>query len=299
MRFGLQRAAKIVVLGLVCASFSALVAPHSAGQCSSGDDWEPCSASWPDLLQIPPTFDFSVEAGAMRFTPRLKDQHLVCEQRWDFGDGESSEEPSPAHTFPRPGTYTVTLDLVLGTPALPCTFTQTTVLTFVGAAGCCDGSFALEPEKRYVVSAWVKEDLAGVVEYRNPGIDLYFKSGGGFQPAAPEPFRPAGAVIDGWQRIEEVFAVPAGATELRVDLINDGPHDAFFDDIRFFPLEGNMKSFVYDPVTLRLMAELDERNYAVLYEYEEEGALIRVKKETERGIFTIQESRSSTHKVDD
>jgi hypothetical protein len=58
------------------------------------------------------------------------------------------------------------------------------------------------------------------------------------------------------------------------------------------PFKGNMKTFVYDPITQRLKSELDENNYATFYEYDQEGGLIRVKKETERGVFTIQETRS-------
>ena len=54
-----------------------------------------------------------------------------------------------------------------------------------------------------------------------------------------------------------------------------------------------MKSYVYDPVSLRLMAELDENNYAAFYEYDDDGTLIRVKKETEKGIMTIKETRSA------
>ncbi len=71
---------------------------------------------------------------------------------------------------------------------------------------------------------------------------------------------------------------------------------AYFDDIRIHPYNGNMKSFVYDPHTQRLMAELDENNYATFYEYDQEGGLIRVKKETEKGVYTIQETRSSSAK---
>jgi hypothetical protein len=44
------------------------------------------------------------------------------------------------------------------------------------------------------------------------------------------------------------------------------------------------------------VAELDERNYATLYEYDEEGKLIRVKKETEKGIMTIKENKNNTTK---
>jgi hypothetical protein len=41
------------------------------------------------------------------------------------------------------------------------------------------------------------------------------------------------------------------------------------------------------------MAELDENNYATMYEYDDDGTLIRLKKETERGIKTITETRSA------
>ncbi len=44
---------------------------------------------------------------------------------------------------------------------------------------------------------------------------------------------------------------------------------------------------------MRLMADLDENNYASLYEYDDDGTLIRVKKETEKGIMTIRETRSA------
>ena len=44
------------------------------------------------------------------------------------------------------------------------------------------------------------------------------------------------------------------------------------------------------------MAELDENNYSTFYEYDNEGGLIRVKKETEKGVYTIQETRSGNPK---
>jgi hypothetical protein len=42
------------------------------------------------------------------------------------------------------------------------------------------------------------------------------------------------------------------------------------------------------------MAELDENNYSTFYEYDDEGNLMRLKKETERGIMTIKETRQHT-----
>ena len=57
-----------------------------------------------------------------------------------------------------------------------------------------------------------------------------------------------------------------------------------------------MKSYVYDPVNMRLSAELDERHFATFYEYDEEGKLKRLKKETEKGVMTIQETKSNSAK---
>jgi hypothetical protein len=48
--------------------------------------------------------------------------------------------------------------------------------------------------------------------------------------------------------------------------------------------------------TQRLMTELDANHYATFYEYDEDGQLIRVKKETERGVLTIQEGRNNVVK---
>ncbi len=67
---------------------------------------------------------------------------------------------------------------------------------------------------------------------------------------------------------------------------------SYYDDIRIHPCKGNMKVYVYDRISLRLMAELDENNYATFYEYDEQGNLVRTKRETERGIMTTQESRA-------
>lgn len=156
----------------------------------------------------------------------------------------------------------------------------------------CVTSFSPTPGK-YIVSAWVKEKDApiGTTSYSNSSIEISFQNSTVIIP----PLLPTGAIIDGWQRIETEIEVPVGATGITIELIAGGA-DVYFDDIRFFPFDGSMMSYVYDPVSLRLMAELDERNYATLYEYDEEGKLIRVKKETEKGIMTIQENRDNIKK---
>jgi hypothetical protein len=152
----------------------------------------------------------------------------------------------------------------------------------------CISSFAPSPGK-YIVSAWVKEDQAsaGTTNYSNPFIEIDYVNA-----TQVDILSPQGVIIDGWQRIEGLIDVPVSATNMSIKLKSNGG-DVFFDDIRFFPKDGSMMSYVYDPVSLRLMAQLDERNYATFYEYDEEGKLIRVNKETERGIMTIQENREN------
>lgn len=156
----------------------------------------------------------------------------------------------------------------------------------------CVTSFSPTPGK-YIVSAWVKEEDApnSITSYSNASIQISFA---GSTQTVP-PMLPTGAIIDGWQRIESELEIPADATGINIELIAAG-ENVYFDDIRIFPIDGSMMSYVYDPTSLRLMAELDERNYATLYEYDEEGKLIRVKKETERGIMTIQENRDNIKK---
>ena len=114
-------------------------------------------------------------------------------------------------------------------------------------------------------------------------------------PATDVTFYPSGAIIDGWQRIIGEFTVPSDAEFIQINLNNiSNATDSYFDDIRILPSKANMKSFVYDQKTQKLMAELDENNYSTFYEYDNEGGLVRVKKETERGVKTIQETRSGS-----
>ena len=156
-------------------------------------------------------------------------------------------------------------------------------------------------EGKYIVSGWVKEiHNVQKVSYTS-SIDIKIE---GVTNNANYTFYTTGAIIDGWQRIIGVLEIPEldGATPLikiELNCNNSSSNECYFDDIRFYPYNGNMKSFVYDEDTQRLMAELDENNYATFYEYDLEGGLIRVKKETERGVFTIQETRSNNPKKDE
>jgi hypothetical protein len=225
---------------------------------------------------------------------------------FNFGDGTANQTyagntngVSFIHPYSN-GTYTVTATINgPGTCVSTYTFVANIICTPPPCADCI-GSFAPIPDSTYIISAWVKEANATIntTTYTNAKINISFHTAVTTQPGStpvgtPVLISPTGLIIDGWQKIEEKFKIPAGAAALKLDLISNG-QDANFDDIRVFPFNGSMKSYVYDPKTMRLMAELDERNYATFYEYDEEGKLIRVKKETEKGVMTIKESRNST-----
>lgn len=178
------------------------------------------------------------------------------------------------------GTITLTDTSSISTPIVKCS-----VLDNINLCEECIPKF-LPTNGKYVLSAWVKEDnpLSTTTTYSKPSIVVT-------ATGTNSTFIPTGQIIDGWQRIEGVFTTTNIQT-IEVELKATGGI-CYFDDIRIFPFDGSMMSYVYDPISLRLLAELDERNYAKFYEYDEEGKLIRVKKETEKGIMTIQENREN------
>lgn len=150
--------------------------------------------------------------------------------------------------------------------------------------------------KQYVLSGWVHK--AGVSNIDQLGVNdncvsVVLKNGGVNRTDVTINISPKGMVIDGWQKFEEVITIPVNSTAISVTLkASTASTITYYDDIRIHPLNASMKSYVYHPTTLKLMAEHDENNYATFYEYDEEGQLKRVKKETERGILTVKETRN-------
>lgn len=163
----------------------------------------------------------------------------------------------------------------------------------------CDTCNSFKPlaGSDYWISGWVNVETLGQVKtFQNdvsgPSLELgYFGS-----VAPPNVFQPTGEIIDGWQRIVGKFRIPDETLDLRLELNADGNFPTNFDDIRIHPFNGSMKSYVYDGETFWLTSELDDNNYATFYEYDQEGGLIRIKKETAKGIVTIQTTRSNTIK---
>jgi hypothetical protein len=161
--------------------------------------------------------------------------------------------------------------------------------------------FALVPGQKMQFSGWMHQDCGNA-----PGTPCYLTNySGGYvivkfpigSSAVSDTIRASGPIIEGWQKVEDTVTVPVNATSDSLIFKSTGSSNVYFDDLRLHPFNADMKTYVYDPQTLRLMAELDENNYATLYNYDEEGQLIRVKKETVQGIKTVKETRISKQKT--
>ena len=222
---------------------------------------------------------------------------------FDFSAYKSSISDSMAHT----GLYSLRIakngTVSLSVPVQATAVSDTLRLTMIDSAGpsrfagmrASSGSlvpsFSPIAGKRMLVSAWVKErNVCNCKTYTRDNILLSFVQTSG---SSSVTLHPSGNLIEGWQRYESVVTLPATATTMTLTLQASDSSTTYFDDLRILPYNGEMKSYVYNPGNLRLMAELDENNYATYYEYDDDGTLIRVKKETERGIQTIKETHSA------
>lgn len=139
-------------------------------------------------------------------------------------------------------------------------------------------------EQRYIFSYWARPiTVSGMEDDYSNDLSTVPNTG---TPTRKSP------IIDKWQQVEYEFVTNSGSIPDTIHL----PANCYIDDVRIYPIDANMRSFVYNPINERLMATLDENNYATYYEYDQEGNLVRTKKETERGIITISESRSANTK---
>lgn len=106
--------------------------------------------------------------------------------------------------------------------------------------------------------------------------------------------------VEGWRRFEYTFKVPEllpSGTLLKFNLATSlSASSIILDDVRIHPTNASVVTYVYNPINYQLSAQLDDNNYATFYNYDEEGNLAQVKKETERGVMTIQQTRKNVKK---
>lgn len=158
----------------------------------------------------------------------------------------------------------------------------------INDSGCfeCIGGFFPEKNKEYIFSCWVKVNNPQPILTCSDASVIISTIGSPSITLVAE-----GPVIEDWQRVMGRFKT--GYNNYVSITLEKGNAPTFFDDLRIFPADGNMVSYVYDDVNLRLTYSLDENNYFTKNEYNNQGELIRIKKETEKGIVTIKEGNSS------
>ncbi|HTF81505.1 MAG TPA: hypothetical protein VL947_07265, partial [Cytophagales bacterium] len=106
------------------------------------------------------------------------------------------------------------------------------------------------------------------------------------------------ARVGDWSLFESYITFPSGAltvgTAVRVELSNTNTEPVYVDDYRVQPIESNATCYVYDYLNLRLLATFDDRHFAMIYQYDAEGKLVRRLIETERGLKTVSETQYNT-----
>jgi len=161
--------------------------------------------------------------------------------------------------------------------------------------------------RTYVVQAWVKETgdadrdpikdgLGGMHTQVQVRFGQGSGSGSGLKTDSKVVLEPEGPVIEGWQRVSGSVTVPGWASTMTLELVNSSGEAAitsWFDDLRVFPFEATVKSFVYDAALLKPLAELDAEDFATFYLYDEEGRLEQVRRETPEGVLTVSEGRQA------
>jgi len=132
-----------------------------------------------------------------------------------------------------------------------------------------------------LVKFWIKTDAT--VEETN--ITLNGTTNAEFEARSGE-WALYKAIMDGSSPINSISFAASTA----------GGETVWFDDVRIQPLDTEMKTFVYDKATYRLLAEFDNQHFGLYYQYNDEGKLVRKIIETERGMFTVQEKQYNLKK---
>ncbi len=104
-----------------------------------------------------------------------------------------------------------------------------------------------------------------------------------------------------WQLYEALFSPSMiagleGVQEVSLLVSPEYNEKVVFDDFRIQPMESEMVCYVYDKAQ-RLIAVLDDQHYAMIYQYNSEGLLVRKLKETVNGVKTISETQYNTQGV--
>jgi hypothetical protein len=228
-------------------------------------------------------YDFDLETGPAEACPlkRHLDLGFVKQNNiWTSPGGTISnlESHTGKYSYKLNGATNITRNAGLPAPPSGALLTYDAMGRYLLNANELAKGFAPVNTKNYLFSCWVYDGSPNTTTLNGVTITV-----NGIAPTSVK-------VVEGWKRVEIPFTGSSSFT-----LYINGS-DKYVDDLRIFPFDGQMNSYVYDDRTMRLLAQLDENNFATLYEYDDEGTPVRVKKETEKGIMTLKENRQSLRK---
>jgi len=140
----------------------------------------------------------------------------------------------------------------------------------LNASSADPNRFRVDPTKPYRVSVWTDD----------PGGQLYYWLDGMYSPvvSGTEQKRTA----NGWYLVEMTIPpIGSNRTTLRIGCYNtNGNKSVYFDDFRVQPVNSQVNSYVYDPLTGQVTDILDNNNLFTHYDYTADGKLKRVSRET-------------------
>ncbi|MDP1801744.1 MAG: hypothetical protein Q8L81_10350 [Bacteroidota bacterium] len=156
--------------------------------------------------------------------------------------------------------------------------------------------------KKYIISFWIKGTTQALDYSNQPTIAL--KTVNTLTVGSPlintttlTPTNKTG-IINSWQKLDYQFSVPVAnaathpaiPSTVQFTISSSGATSFYLDDFRIQPFNSTMVCNVYDQNHLRLWAQFDDQNFATIMEYNNEGMLVSKKKETLKGLYTLQES---------
>lgn len=138
----------------------------------------------------------------------------------------------------------------------------------------------------FLLSVWVKQNYPS-----NPNSLIPIESSLGSQVSFKKI-----AQTGEWSLYEAEASIPPSQPNAKIEikLKKIISEKVWIDDFKIQPLESEATCYAYDPVTLKLAAQFDDRHFGVFYQYNSEGKLIRKLRETERGLKTVTETQYHT-----
>jgi PGF-pre-PGF domain-containing protein len=216
--------------------------------------------SFEETMTVPVArFTANITSGPAPLTVAFTDTSTGADSRsWDFGDGTTSADQSPTHTYTTPGTYTA--NLTVANAAGSSSTTATITVLDEGAVEIIRGPYLTGTTTTATVVNWMaQEPVAGTVEYAD---DTYYTVNGGYEKSV------AGTAETAFHHITLEGLAPDTLYHYRVAAGSTTTGDHTF---RTFPGDGGFTFVVYGdtqrPANINLVADriADENPLFVLH----------------------------------